>query len=203
MCARKGNYVGWHGKAKTFQCQTCRHQTTLTSGPICHSSKLPLMKWVQAMYLLTQSKNNIAALELMRLVGVCYRTAWRLEHNNILEVMCERECLRKLEGRVAVDDGYLGGARPGGKGGRGSPNKVPFIVAVGNTEDGWALHAIFSKVKTFGREDVKKSAIARLTSPGILASDGLDCFKAVKAAGATHIPSVVGKRQQEQRHALF
>jgi transposase-like protein len=69
MCARKGHYVVWHGKAKTFQCHACRHQTTLTSGTIFHSSKLPLTKWFHAMYFLTQSKNNVSALELMRVVG--------------------------------------------------------------------------------------------------------------------------------------
>jgi transposase-like protein len=102
MCARKGHYVVWHGKAKTFQCSSCRYQTTLTSGTIFHSSKLPLTKWFQAMYFLTQSKNNVSALELMRLIGVCYRTAWRLKHK-ILEVMAEREESRQLEGRVEVE----------------------------------------------------------------------------------------------------
>lgn len=202
MCARKGHYVVWHGKAKTFQCQACRHQTTLTSGTIFHSSKLPLTKWFQAMYFLTQSKNNVSALELMRLVGVCYRTAWRLKHK-ILEVMCERECLRKLEGRVEVDDAYLGGARPGGKRGRGSQNKVPFIAAVETSQEGRPLHAIFSKVKTFGREDVKAWAIAHLTAASIVVSDGLDCFKAVKAAGATHAPSVVGKARKSSDMPCF
>jgi transposase-like protein len=77
---RKFTTVVGHGKAKTFQCHSCRHQTSLTSGTIFHSSKLPLTKWFQAMNLLTQSKNNVSALELMRVVGFYYRTAWRLKH---------------------------------------------------------------------------------------------------------------------------
>lgn len=172
MCARKGHYVVWHGKAKTFQCHACRHQTTLTSGTIFHASKLPLTKWFQAMYFLTQSKNNVSALELMRVVGVCYRTAWRLKHK-ILEVMAERESTRKLEGRVEVDDAYLGGAHPGGKRGRGSQNKVPFIAAVETSQEGRPIHAIFSKVKTFGRADVKAWAIAHLNAASVVISDGL------------------------------
>jgi transposase-like protein len=202
MCARKGHYVVWHGKAKTFQCHACRHQTTLTSGTIFHSSKLELTKWFQAMYFLTQSKNNVSALELMRIVGVCYRTAWRLKHK-ILEVMAERESIRKLEGRVEVDDAYLGGAHPGGKRGRGSQNKVPFIAAVETSEDGRPLHAIFSKVKTFGREDVKAWAMAHLSAASIVVSDGLDCFSAVKAVGAAHTPSVVGKARQSSDMPCF
>lgn len=202
MCARKGHYVVWHGKAKTFQCQACRHQTTLTSGTIFHSTKLPLTKWFQAMYFLTQTKNNVSALELMRLVGVCYRTAWRLKHK-ILEVMAERESIRVLEGRVEVDDAYLGGAHPGGKRGRGSPNKVPFIAAVSTSEQGGPLYAIFSKVKTFGREDVRVWATAHLAAASIVVSDGLDCFSAVKAVGAFHQPSVVGKARKSSDMPCF
>ena len=35
----------------------------------------------------------------------------------------------KLEGRVEVDDAYLGGARSGGKRGRGAAGKTPFPSA--------------------------------------------------------------------------
>jgi hypothetical protein len=39
-----------------------------------------------------------------------------------------------LMGRVEIDDAYLGGKRAG-KPGRGSENKVPFVVAVQTTAD--------------------------------------------------------------------
>jgi hypothetical protein len=51
-------------------------------------------------------------------------------------------------------------------------------------------------VKTFGREDVKAWAIEHLTVASIVVSDGLDCFSAVKAAGAVHAPTVVGKSRK-------
>jgi hypothetical protein len=37
---------------------------------------------------------------------------------------------RILEDRVELDDTYLGGERRGGKVGRGSENKVPFLAAI-------------------------------------------------------------------------
>ena len=39
--------------------------------------------------------------------GVCYRTAWRLKHA-LMQVMAEREAVRRLGGRVRIDDAYLG-----------------------------------------------------------------------------------------------
>ena len=44
----------------------------------------------------------------MRYLGVCYKTAWLMKHK-LMEVMREREDSRQLEGRVEIDDAYLGG----------------------------------------------------------------------------------------------
>ncbi|NEK70942.1 MAG: transposase, partial [Xanthomonas perforans] len=66
--------------------------------------------------------------ELMRHLGVNYKTAWRMKHK-IMQVMAEREATRKLAGFVQIDDAYLGGERNGGKAGRGSENKA-FLIAV-------------------------------------------------------------------------
>ena len=41
------------------------------------------------------------------------------------------EAGRQLGGIVQIDDAYLGGERNGGKAGRGSENKIPFVFAVG------------------------------------------------------------------------
>ena len=62
------------------------------------ASKLPLSRWFLAMQLLTQSKNNVSALELMRQLGVSYRTAWLIKHR-IMEAMRVREQRRELDGR--------------------------------------------------------------------------------------------------------
>jgi ribosomal protein L37AE/L43A len=112
-----------------FQCTACRHQCSVISGTIFEATKLGLSRWFLAMHLLTQAKNNVAALELMRHLGVCYKTAWLIKHK-LMEVMRVREDGRQLDGRVEIDDAYLGGERSGGKTGRGSENKVPFVAAV-------------------------------------------------------------------------
>ncbi len=92
-------------------------------------TKLSLRTWMLALHLLTSTKTNMAALELMRHLGVNYKTAWRMKHK-IMQVMAEREATRRLSGFVQIDDAYLGGERNGGKAGRGSENKQPFLIAV-------------------------------------------------------------------------
>jgi len=47
-----------------------------------------------------------------------------------MTAMTEREDRYMLHGSAQIDDAYLGGERSGGKAGRGSENKVPFVAAV-------------------------------------------------------------------------
>lgn len=101
-----------------FQCSACRHQCSVTSGTIFEATKLGLSRWFLAMHLLTQAKNNVAALELTRHLGGCYKSAWLIKHKR-MEVMRVREQPRQLEGRIEIDDVSLGGERSGGKRGRG------------------------------------------------------------------------------------
>jgi hypothetical protein len=147
------------------------------------------------MFLLTQNKNNVAILELRRLIGVSYRAAWRLKHK-LMQTMYEREQTTVLSERVEIDDAYLGGELPGGKAGRGSENKVPFIAAVQTNSQGHPLYAIFSTVKSFCKEEVETWARRSLVPSTLVVSDGLWCFQAVEAAGCFHQREIVGKERK-------
>lgn len=173
-----------------FQCSACRHQCSVISGTIFEASKLPLRLWFLAMHFLTQSKNNIAALELMRHLGVSYRSAWLMKHK-LMEVMYLRERSRKLTGRVEIDDAYLGGERSGGKPGRGSENKVPFVAAVQTTESGQPQLMCLS-LQPFTKEAMETFFARSLMLPLTLVSDGLACFEAASHNGAHHDRHVTG-----------
>jgi Zn ribbon nucleic-acid-binding protein len=201
-CQNTKHCIVWHSQVKTFQCNTCHTQTTLTAGSIFHSTKLPLLQWFQAMYFFTQSKNNVSALELKRLIGVCYKTAWRIKHK-IMQVMAEQEQDTVLFGRVEVDDAYLGGENPGGKAGRGSENKIPFIAAVETNEYGHPLRAVFTKVPAFTSEVVVQWAKSSLVVATTVISDGYACFRAVTAAGCFHKPTTVGKKRKSTDITCF
>ncbi len=132
-CAHTGHSVFKVGSHKTFQCQDCRHQTSLIAGTLFQSTKLPLTVWFLAIYLISQAKTGLSALALKRYLGVSYPTAWLIQHK-LMEAMSERETKYTLGGQVQVDDAYFGGELSGGKTGRGSENKVPFKVTLGDFE---------------------------------------------------------------------
>ena len=64
-----------------YQCSRCHHQTSVISGTIFAATKLPLRIWFLGIYLVTQPKNGISALELMRQLGITYNAAWRMKHS--------------------------------------------------------------------------------------------------------------------------
>jgi len=173
-----------------WQCAHCQRQCSVTSDSVFGATKLPLTRWFLAMHLLTQAKNNVSALELKRHLGVCYRTAWLVKHK-LLEVMRLRERSRQLTGRVEIDDAYLGGQRSGGKAGRGSENKVPFIAAVQTTECGQPHLACFSQ-RPFTIESFGEFMSTSLALPLTVVSDGLGCFAITASLGAVHDRTVTG-----------
>jgi hypothetical protein len=113
-------------------------------------------------------------------------------HQKINRAMADREAAHLLDGAVQLDDAYLGGERSGGKAGRGSENKVPFVAALSLDENGGPTHLKLDVVSGFTSQAIGQWAKARLKPGCVVLSDGLGCFAAVTDAGCVHIPRVVG-----------
>jgi len=190
VCPKCGGRKHSYAKARQiFQCSACRTQTSAKAGTIFHKSTTPLVKWFLAIYLLTQSKNDIAALELARQLGVKWDTAWLIKQK-LMETMRQRNGNYKLRGDVQLDDAYLGGGRPG-KRGRGAANKTPFVIAVQTREDK-PVYTQLRRVAGFTSQEVKTYAAANIEAGARVTTDGLACFAAVTAAGMKHQPIITG-----------
>ena len=179
-----------------WQCSHCRTQTTVCSGTVFHATRLPLTKWFQAIYLVTQNKNNISALSLERHLGVAYSTAWRVKHK-LLEAMRQRETRRLLGGVVFADDAVLGGAHAG-KPGRGSPNKAPFIAAVELDARGFPQHVRFDPIPDYKGETFAAWAKRALLPGAHLVTDGCASFNAAGVQVAAHGAIIVGSRKSSE-----
>ncbi|NNK94752.1 MAG: transposase [Desulfobacterales bacterium] len=93
-----------------YQCTNCKHQTSLISGTIFESSKLPLTIWFLAIYFITQSKDGVYALHLRRLLGISVNGAFRMKQK-IQHVMKSADDRLQLENLVELDDVYWGGKK--------------------------------------------------------------------------------------------
>lgn len=95
-------------KRNKFHCDGCQYQFSVKSGTIFHDSHLPLMKWFAAVFLLSESKKGMSALQLKRTLKVAYKTAWYLCHR-IREAVKDVDHETLLNGIVECDEAYIGG----------------------------------------------------------------------------------------------
>ena len=193
-CGLSAHCVLGVGRRRLFQCNACHHQTSMIAQTVYASTKLPLTTWFLATYLLSQAKTGMSSLALMRHLGVSYRAAW-LMHHKLMATMGERDATHQLGGHVQLDDAYLGGENAGGKPGRGSENKVPFVAAVSLDAN---MHPKFIKltpVAGFTLNAIAAWAKSCLKPSATVLSDGLACFAAVTQAGCAHQAIVVGDRK--------
>ena len=166
-------------------------------------TKLPLTAWFAAIYHLTQSKGGISSVELGRRLGVKQGTAWLMRHK-LMRVMAGREAEKpKLEGRVEVDDAYLGGERSGGERGRGAAGKTPIVAAVETTPERRPKRLRLSVVKGFRKKEVEKIAKRDFAPGSNVVSGGLSCWSAVEKAGCQHFPIVTGSGKRAASRAPF
>jgi transposase-like protein len=203
VCPACANTTYYQIKTRAlFQCKACRRQTSVISGTIFASTKLPLSIWFLGIYLVTQSKDGISSLNLARSLGISANAALRMKHK-LQHVMKTREDSKPLSGFLKIDDAYLGGKRRGGKRGRGAPGKTPFIAAVATDKDGNPLSMKFSMVRGFTNAEIKSWTLKHVRSKSVIVSDGLQCFRGVADADCTHEAIVTGGGPDSVEHSEF
>ncbi|BAU47360.1 transposase [Sulfurifustis variabilis] len=82
-CGTVGDHYELKGKSTRpglYKCHMCREPFTVTVGTVFERSKIPLNKWLMAVYLLCSSKKGMSSHQLHRTLGVTYKTAWFMTH---------------------------------------------------------------------------------------------------------------------------
>jgi transposase-like protein len=140
VCPHCGSLTatGLRGEAHrpgVYQCNDCREQFTVTVKTVFERSKLPLSKWLAALFLMTASKKGVSAHQIHRMLKISYKSAWFMCHRF-------REAMRPDSmsplgsggGIVESDETYIGkpAAAPKGRhGGKGYKNGILTLVERG------------------------------------------------------------------------
>ena len=98
-------------QAGMFLCNDCRDKFTVRTGTVMERSHIPLHKWLLATHLMAASKKGMSALQMSRMLGVTYKSAWFLCHR-IREAMDGAAPTGPLGGPdtvVEADETYVGG----------------------------------------------------------------------------------------------
>jgi hypothetical protein len=135
-CGSRKHY--WLQAKWQWQCAECRFRTTLRSGTMMESAKLPFRTWYLAMAFMSFSKKGISATELQRQLGhKRYESIWSMMHR-IRKAMGNRDALYKLTDMVEFDEGCFETeiskqSRESLKRGRGSKRQVNVAVMAEST----------------------------------------------------------------------
>jgi ribosomal protein L37AE/L43A len=186
-----------------YQCNRCKHQVGLTAGTVFHWTKLPLTTWFLAIYHLTQSKGGMSSIELARRLGTRQPTAWLIKHKLMAAMEVRDAAKPKLQGRIEIDDAYLGGERSGGKRGRGAAGKRPFVAAVETSAERKPQRLRLTVVKGFRKKEIETLAKRDFAAGSNIVSDGLSCWRAVEQAGCAHFPMMTGTGRAAARWVPF
>ena len=127
-----------------YQCAECREQFTVTVKTVFERSKIPLSKWLAALFLLTASKKGVSAHQIHRSLGISYKSSWFMMHR--LREAMRQGGLTPMGGEgkiVEADETYYGKTeqprvspqrkgRPftGSKKGRGPAGKRAIVALV-------------------------------------------------------------------------
>jgi len=94
-----------------YQCSEpeCRRQFTVTVNTVFERSKIPLTKWLAALFLMMASKKGISAHQVHCMLGISYKSTWFMMYR-LREAMRVGGLLLMGEdgGPVDVDETYIG-----------------------------------------------------------------------------------------------
>ncbi|MFN7310547.1 MAG: IS1595 family transposase, partial [Vampirovibrionales bacterium] len=93
QCAEKQHYFikGYN----LYECASCGKRTSITAGTLFHSTKIPLVKWFNAIYFVAVDKGGISAERLSQYILVTWYTA-HLMLNKLRVAMKERDAIYAL-----------------------------------------------------------------------------------------------------------
>lgn len=109
LCTKSYRLKGASVRPGVYECAKCKRQFTVTCHTPMHSTKLPLWKWLLAMFLIVNSSKGVSSVYLGKWVGISQKSAWKLGHAIRKMMDPTGELIPALGGIVELDEKYIGG----------------------------------------------------------------------------------------------
>ena len=187
-CGSTGDDVtALNGKAHrpgVYQCNGCREQFTVTVKTVFERSKIPLTKWLAALFLLTSSKKGVSAHQVHRSLGISYKSAWFMMHR-LREAMRSGGLLPPMGSAgdpVEADETYIGRV----KGSRASTRSLRRKHAVLTLVDRRTGQARSFHVASAASDEIAPIVRSNISKEARLMTDQGTWYKKLGAEFASH-----------------
>jgi transposase-like protein/predicted RNA-binding Zn-ribbon protein involved in translation (DUF1610 family) len=111
LCPRCGGAAAWDRSAPRSICRTCRHEASLTAGTILDHTRLSMLTWLWATYLLV-TRPGLNSVTLASSLGLTSRETAHAILARLRRAMA-LSTLTPLAGVVEADEMMIGGVTPG------------------------------------------------------------------------------------------
>src|SRR3984893_1819431 len=185
FCGQLDTVSPFNGKSMGpgwYHCNECREKFTIRVGTLYGRSHIPLHKWLFATHLIVSSKKGMSALQLSRMLGISYKSAWFM-------------CHRIREGMSPAKPGPIGGESKvvesdetifGGKAknrayAKKEPKKHTVMTLVERSGESRSFHVANVKAKT-----LREKIVTTVSRKSHLMTDELASYEKVGKEFANH-----------------
>lgn len=96
-----------NAKPMPYWCPDCRSYFSVKTGTMLQNSRVPMRKWVFAVYLYITHCKGVSSMQLHKSLGVTQKTAWYMLHR--IRAAWDMNNIGEFSGPVEVDETYIGG----------------------------------------------------------------------------------------------
>jgi transposase-like protein len=182
-------------KPKVFNCRNCDNTFSVFKDTIFEDTSTDMRKWMYAIHLFLNGKKGISGYQLMREIGVTYKTAWRMLHL-IRLAMGNADNQKFIDAVIEIDETYVGGKPRKGKDDdddkpkRGRGTKKTPVVGVIDRENK-KIHAKVAKPNKEGKKLTGKQLLEIIgevvKNPCLLITDEFSGYNCLNRTQHIHL----------------
>ena len=179
-----------------WRCPDCRKYFNVRTGTVMAATRIPLRKWLYAIYLFHTSRKGVSSLQLSKELGLTYKSAWFLGHR-IREAMQFPGPL--LDGEVEIDETYFGGKNRWRHGSKKMPNGGPKQVVIGLKQRDTGVVVAFP-IRIADRFNLKLTVMDNVEPDCMVYTDGHPGYQNIPAYPHEWVAHSTGEYVRDMAH---